>query len=377
MKPPDPAAAEWGRHLDWMEGVPPPAPVAAPRLLPGLLFAAALAAGAWGIARLGAGRAGAGLLDPVMLAMLLGLVAGNLGLPLAACRPGAAWALRRLLPLGIVLLGARLDFFAVLRVGAAGLALSVLFVAAALLLFGLFVRLGWLPRREGWLLGIGTAICGGTAIVALAPLIRAKEQEIAVGVATVTLVGLAAMLALPLAASALALDAAGFGLWAGLAIHQTPQVVAAGFAHSPAAGEIATIVKLARVCLLAPVVVLLGLLWTRTGGEGVTRARPWWRMLPLFVPGFLGFALLRTLGLLPDFSLRWDALGSGGTRLEFSSATLAATLAGACLAVAMAGVGLESSVAAFRRAGLRAVGAAGLAAALLALLALGAILLIT
>src|SRR5205807_8098122 len=135
-------------------------------------------------------------------------------------------------------------------------------VVALVLLFFL-TRMLKLPRKLGVLLGVGTAICGGTAIVATAPVIEAEEKDVVFSVATVTLLGLIAMFSLPIIGHMLELSSKAFGIWAGLAIHQTPQVVAAGFAYSNEAGQTATIVKLARVCLLAPVVFLIGLVYAR------------------------------------------------------------------------------------------------------------------
>src|SRR5206468_9540050 len=95
-----------------------------------------------------------------------------------------------------------------------------------------------------------------------------------------------------------------FGVWAGLAIHQTPQVVAAGFAYSSEAGQAATIVKLARVCLLAPVVFFIGLIYARQKlrltGEVKQTTINYLHLFPTFIVGFLAMALLKTLGLLPD-----------------------------------------------------------------------------
>ena len=126
----------------------------------------------------------------------------------------------------------------------------------ALLLLLLLTRALKLPAKLGVLLGVGTAICGGTAIVATAPVIEAEEKDVVFSVATVTLLGLIAMFTLPIIGQFLHLTSKAFGIWAGLAIHQTPQVIAAGFSYSPEAGGTATIVKLARVCLLAPVVFI-------------------------------------------------------------------------------------------------------------------------
>src|SRR5205085_2558993 len=179
-------------------------------------------------------------------------------------------------------------------------------VVALLLLLGL-TRLLRLPAKLGVLLGVGTAICGGTAIVATAPVIEAEEKDVVFSVATVTLLGLIAMFLLPIAGHFLQLNSRAFGVWAGLAIHQTPQVVAAGFAYSPEAGQMATIVKLARVCLLAPVVFLIGIIYARkklkhTGIEQRKKVN-YLHLFPMFILGFVGLALLKTMGLLPDLTV--------------------------------------------------------------------------
>ena len=165
-----------------------------------------------------------------MMAIILGMLLSNGWALPKVLQPGLKFSVKKLLPVGIVLLGARLDFTKMLKVGGQGLMLSVLeTVVALLLLLGLTWMLK-LPRKLGVLLGIGTAICGGTAIVATAPVIEAEEKDVAFSVATVTLLGLIGMFVLPFIGHLLDLSPKAFGVWAGLAIHQTPQVNAAGFA---------------------------------------------------------------------------------------------------------------------------------------------------
>src|SRR5207245_8675927 len=132
---------------------------------------------------------------------------------------------KKVLLLGIVLLGVRLDFLVLLKVGFEGLLLSVLETLVALALLFLLTRALKLPGKLGVLLGVGTAICGGTAIVATAPVIEAEEKDVVFSVATVTLLGLIAMFTLPILGHMLALASKAVGLWAGLRIHQTPPCV--------------------------------------------------------------------------------------------------------------------------------------------------------
>ena len=179
-----------------------------------------------------------------MVAIVLGMIVANI-LPLPRLLlPGLKFTTKKLLPLAIILLGARLDFMAVVRVGVQALAMSVGTILLGVGLFVLLIEWGWVPRKLGLLLGVGTAICGGTAIVAAAPIIDADEKDVSFSIATVTLCGLAAMFLLPLVGELMHLSDRAFGIWAGLAIQQTPQVIAAGFAYSQPAGDTATIVKL-------------------------------------------------------------------------------------------------------------------------------------
>jgi uncharacterized integral membrane protein (TIGR00698 family) len=291
---------------------------------------------------------------------------------------------KKVLPLGIVLLGARLNFIDLVKVGFEGLLLSVLETAVALILLLFLTRLLKLPRKLGVLLGVGTAICGGTAIVATAPVIEAEEKDVVFSVATVTLLGLIAMFALPIIGHFLELSSKAFGIWAGLAIHQTPQVVAAGFAYSPAgapyspeAGQTATIVKLARVCLLAPVVFLIGVLYAKQKlkktGVGERKKVNYLHLFPMFVLGFLGMALLKTLGLLPDltFHVTQGALKAGNYHMSLGGT--AEQISKLCITISMAGVGMETKFASMRQTGLKPFGASLIAVLVVAALILGLI----
>src|ERR1700722_407238 len=135
--------------------------------------------------------------EPVMVAIILGMIAGNL-LPLTKqFQPGIKFSVKKLLPLGIIFLGARLDFKQIINLGAVGVAMSCGEVILALILMFALTKWLKLSGKLGTLLGIGTAICGGTAIVAAAPVIEAEEADVVFGVATVTLLGLIAMFIMP------------------------------------------------------------------------------------------------------------------------------------------------------------------------------------
>ena len=319
-------------------------------------------------------------LEPVMLAILLGMVASNtwpLPRPLQA---GIKFSVKKILPLGIILLGARLDFAVMQRVGLVGLSLSVLETLVALGLLAVLVRVLKLPGKLGTLLGVGTAICGGTAIVATAPVIEAEDRDVVVSVATVTLLGLVAMFVLPVIGHLLELNAKAFGVWAGLSIHQTPQVIAAGFAYSDEAGETATIVKLARVCLLAPVVFVIGVVYARrklreTGVTPAAREKKvnYLHLFPTFVLGFLALALLKTFGLIPDVTFHGGKGVLKAGEHSFSLGSLAEQVSKFCIVISMAGVGLETKFAAMKQTGLKPFAASLLAVVAVTLLTLGLI----
>ena len=315
-------------------------------------------------------------IEPVMLAIILGMVLSNVWAVPKVFQSGIKFSVKKLLPLGIILLGARLNFTDLLKVGGEGLALSFLDTVIALFLLLLLTRFLKLPGKLGTLLGVGTAICGGTAIVATAPVIEAEEKDVVFGVATVTLLGLIGMFALPVIGQFLHLTSQQFGIWAGLAIHQTPQVVAAGFSYSPEAGQTATIVKLARVCLLAPVVFLIGLFYARqklkTTGTAEKKRINYFHLFPMFVVGFLAMALLRTRGLLPDFTVQMarNPFNSALVERHLSLAGISEQISKICITISMAGVGLETKFASMKQTGLKPFLASLIAVLILAVLIL-------
>jgi uncharacterized integral membrane protein (TIGR00698 family) len=285
------------------------------------------------------------------LAILFGIVLVNL-VPLSnRFLPGIRFCTRVVLPLGIVLLGARLAFGDLMKVGTTGLLLSLVSISTCALVTALLIRTFRLPVKLTTLIGVGTAICGGSAIAAAAPVIEADDEDISWSVAAVALLGLVLMFVLPVVGHGLGVDSTAFGMWAGLTIHQTPQVVAAGLAYGGDAGEVATLIKLVRVTLLAPMVFLLGLVYARTRhcSHGAAKVG-WLGLLPPFVVGFLVMAALRSIGWL-DFTLPFG--GSESPRLM----DLARVGDRFALATAMAAIGLETRLSAFRRTGLQPLAA--------------------
>ncbi|MBT2402825.1 MULTISPECIES: putative sulfate exporter family transporter [unclassified Streptomyces] len=220
-------------------------------------------------------------------------------------RPGLSLAGRRLMRLGIVLLGLGLGLDQVLRLGWATVAMVVGVVAATFLgTLWLGRRLG-LPGDQPLLIATGYSICGASAIGAVSEVSGSDEEDVASSVALVTLCGTLAIAVLPLFQGPLGLSDPAFGRWVGASVHDVGQVVATAQTAGPGALGEAVLVKLMRVALLAPLVaaVAFSVRARRRGVRTSSGRRP--APVPLFVAGFLAAAGLRATGVLPDVALEW------------------------------------------------------------------------
>jgi uncharacterized integral membrane protein (TIGR00698 family) len=314
-------------------------------VLPGLAFAVLVALGAR-LAHRVLPAAWAGSLGEVIFAVVIGLVLGNLVSLPKALAPGFRFAFQTVLRAAIVLLGASLSFAQVIAIGGKSLTMIVLLLLFALATAHLFGKLAGVPGKLATLIGVGTAICGNSAIVATAPVIRAKDEDVSFAVATNTLFGTLAVLLYPAIGRLLHFTDAHFGTWAGTAVNDTSQVVAAGFAYSDAAGRVATAVKLTRNALMGLVIVGVGLAYSRSGAETgapASFARRLKESVPVFVLGFLAMAVLNTSGVFLSLS-RATGLDVGGILREASRAMIL---------VALAGVGLSTRFADMRRTGFK------------------------
>jgi uncharacterized integral membrane protein (TIGR00698 family) len=205
-------------------------------------------------------------------------------------------------------------------------------------------RLLGVPGKLATLIGVGTSVCGNTAISAVAPVIGSRDEETSFAIATNTLFGTLAVFAYPVLGHALGMGDAAFGTWAGTAVNDTSQVVATGFAFSAGAGQLATVVKLTRNMLMGGVIIAMGLLYAR-GGQGTAgslgqRVK---MSFPPFLLGFLGMCLLNTLGF---FVWSSHVVGRDLTADAQSAAKF-------LILLALAGVGLGTRLDAMRRIGMR------------------------
>ena len=236
----------------------------------------------------------------VSVAILLGIIVASIAGPrMRPLAPGLAFASQRVLRVGIVLLGARLSLGEIARIGLPATGVIVVTMAASFAIVLLAARFVRVEGRLAVLIAVGSAVCGNTAIVATAPVIGARAREVAYAVATITLFGTLAVFLYPTIGRAFAVPQPSFGLWAGVAVHDTSQVIATSAAYGPDALDVATVVKLIRNALMAPLLLLIATAWAARGGETVgTARRGIRRAVPLFVFGFLALAALRTIGVI-------------------------------------------------------------------------------
>lgn len=231
------------------------------------------------------------------VAVALGIVVGNVpGFP-ASARPGLTWATRKLLRVGVVLLGLQLAVGDVLGLGA-GTIVSVL--AIVVVTFGGTVWLGrvlGVSRGLSLLVGTGFSICGASAIAAMESVVDREDEDVATAVAMVTIFGTIAMAVLPIVGSGLGFTDVEHGRLAGGAVHEVAQVVAAASPAGAGAVAVAVVVKLSRVVLLAPMVAVVSVA-RRFGTDGPSASRP--PIMPLFVAGFLVAVVVRSTGVLPE-----------------------------------------------------------------------------
>ncbi|KZN61762.1 YeiH family protein [Pseudoalteromonas luteoviolacea] len=199
-----------------------------------------------------------------------------------------------LLKISVVGLGFNVDVMQVIEVGRSSLVLTIVSITAIIGLGEILAQLFKLNRNTGTLISFGTAICGGSAIAAMAPVIKAKQDEIAVALAIVFSLNAAGLLIFPWLGHYFELTESQFALWSALAIHDTSSVVGAAAAYGPVALAMATTIKLTRAMWIVPYTALAGVFW-----RSEERAS-----IPLFIVGFLLAAAINTM--LPEFKVVWD-----------------------------------------------------------------------
>jgi uncharacterized integral membrane protein (TIGR00698 family) len=300
-------------------------------------------------------------ISPVMIAILLGLGLSSLiNLP-QVLEPGLNLSVKQILKLGIVLLGIRLSIFDVLKLGSFGLPIVVLCIIGAFLITTYINKRLHLPRRLGALIAVGTSICGVTAIIATGPAIDADEEESAYAVAVITIFGLFATIFYPYLANYLfANQALKAGLFLGTAVHETAQVVGAAkiyadiFSQSVAL-DVATVAKLVRNVFIVLVIPIMAFRYTDQDADNVhdfSGKHRILKLLPLFILGFLGMAVLRSVG---DAGAQNGGLAFGVWNAESWLEIIAfiKRWAEILLVAALAGVGLGTKFSSLKALGIK------------------------
>lgn len=333
-------------------------------LLPGLALAVAL--GGFGV--VASDVVGKGILglanspiSPVMIGIVVGMALRNLVLLPDRTGAGLRFAGTKVLRLGIILLGIRLSILDVARLGALSLPVVVVCILAGLVFSSFLAKVFSLPPRLGLLIGVGTSICGISAIAATGPVIEADEQEVAYAIAVITVFGLLAMIVYPFVCPALFEgNATSTGLFLGTAVHDTSQVNGAGIIYAdaynaPLALDVAVVTKLVRNLCMIAIIPLMAFRHHRSrsgevaGGTGRVRLA---RLFPAFVIGFVLLAAFRSAG---DAGVAGGgaAFGLWGSEAWSHLCELVQTASGWCLVVALSAVGLSTDFRALRSLSLK------------------------
>ena len=332
-------------------------------LVPGVVTALGVALASLAIAAIERRLLGNAVVDALVVALVLAMIARLVWTPSARFEPGIRFASKTVLEVAVVLLGISVDFSLLARAGV-GLAVATVAIVVAGLTLGVVIgRLLGLSTALAILVAVGNAICGNSAIAAVAPVIGAPADDVASSISFTAILGVSVVLLLPLVITRFGLSHYQYGVLAGLTVYAVPQVFAAAFPVSALAGEVATLVKLVRVLMLGPVVLFIGLLVRRARrdviaiGSAAGRPRlPLGTLIPWFILGFVAVAGLRALGTVPP---EWVA----PTRATSAFLTV----------LAMAALGLSADLREVARAGGRVVAASSLSLGVLVILAAAAI----
>jgi uncharacterized integral membrane protein (TIGR00698 family) len=276
---------------------------------------------------------------PVMLfALLLGIAVNFLSQD-PRCQPGIEFASRTILRLGVALLGMRITFDQIQSLGVGVLALTAVAVVLTIASGWLLARSARLEASFGALTGGAVAICGASAALAIAAVLPrgpTHERDTVMTVVVVTALSTIAMIVYPLATTAIGFDSRGAGVFLGATIHDVAQVVGAGYSISDDAGDTATIVKLFRVALLLPAVLVISFLFRTSQQPDANITRP--PLLPMFLVAFAALVVINSSGWLPQ---------SVNAGLQEASRW--------CLVTAIAALGTKTSLGDLARVGWRPI----------------------
>ena len=309
----------------------------------------------------------------IMVTIMIGiLIRNSIGLH-PSLVSGISFCLKRILRLGIILMGIRLSFFDVLKIGGIGIPIVVLSIATGLFVSTYATRLMRLSDRLGTLIAVGTGICGASAIVATAPTIEATEEEVTYAVTNITLFGVLAMFAYPYLADLIfAGNRIQAGLFLGTSIHETAQVAGGAIIYdqhtvtkSSAAlvsvwgeknllgSDVALVTKLTRNAFMTLVIPFMAFYYANKNSHHERRFIFSKKYFPFFILGFIFMAIFRTVGEMTIMGAGKQVFGLMSETQWRDIVRETAKVGGVLLAVAMAGVGLGTSFRNLKTLGIR------------------------
>ncbi len=231
-------------------------------------------------------------LETLTISIIIGMIYNNTIGTQVIFAEGIKFSLKKLLKVGIVLLGFKLNMTAVMDLGLNVLLLVAIFVPVTLFTFMFVSKKFGLNKKLGTLLGVGSCICGASAVVALAPVIGADDDDAVVAVSIVSVLGAIGVIVYT-AISKFPMTDATYGIWSGLTLHGVAHAIAAAFARGEVAGEIGTFVKMTRVLMLVPVSLFLSY---HFNGQGESKRA----QFPMYVLYFIIAGIVNSLGILPE-----------------------------------------------------------------------------
>ena len=284
-------------------------------------------------------QAGLHMIGASVIALFIGMIINSFYEPNERTAPGIRFTSKKILKFAIILLGASLNVTTILNVGRMSLTV-MLFTLLTCFGGGYFIghALG-LDWKLSNLISAGTGICGGSAIAAVAPVIDAKDSDIAYALSATFLFDTAMIVLFPIMGRAMGLSDMAYGLWAGTAVNDTSSVVAAGYAFSEGAGDFATMVKLTRTLAIIPTVVVFSfvsmhLRKKEAAASGGAVQIKWKSVFPWFILGFLAMAVLSSVGVIPA-----------------AAAAILKKISKFLMVTALAAVGLNTSFAEMKKSG--------------------------
>jgi len=267
------------------------------KYIPGLLLTAVLAVISNSISSL----LPHGIISGSVIALLLGMLMNPVFSKYSLLSAGVRFSAKGILRLAIILMGLTLSFTQVIQVGKFSLLVMCFTLFTAFgggYLLGRLLKVNW---KLSGLISAGTGICGGSAVAAIAPVIKAQDRDVAYAISATFIFDVLMVILFPLAGSALGMTDMGFGLWAGTAVNDTSSVVAAGYAFSDAAGAYSVIVKLTRTLSIIPAVLAFSYIHSRANQrEGGASKVSISGIFPYFILLFLAMVAVKSTGLVPE-----------------------------------------------------------------------------